>query len=131
MRRPLSPHLQVYKLQFTSGLSIFHRISGVCLIAFMMLGFAYIALAYFDKTMFIRIQKYAGGWVYQVYWWKFHTFFSYHLFNGIRHIYWDLGKGYHIDFVEKSANIILLLTMISSFIGAVYIFDPSQWRLFS
>jgi len=89
--KPLSPHLQIYKPQLTSVLSIMHRISGVSLIVGLLLllwwlyalsqgGEAYTSLMMFMVSSFGTFLKLAL---------IFAT--TFHLINGIRHIMWDLG----------------------------------------
>ena len=88
---PLSPHLQIYKPQITSLLSISHRISGVALnfvLIMLVLGLLCITLgeSYFELlisliTFFpIKIIIFLAI-----------LGFSYHFLNGIRHIIWDFG----------------------------------------
>ena len=88
---PLSPHLQIYKPQITSLLSISHRISGVALnfmLVILVLGLLCITLgeSYFELlisliTFFpIKIIIFLAI-----------LGFSYHFLNGIRHIIWDFG----------------------------------------
>ena len=90
-KRPLSPHLQVYKPQLTSILSITHRASGIALSTgtFFVVGWL-VALAggekYFDIAHYLASQWY-GLIILAGYTWAL----SYHLCNGIRHLFWDAG----------------------------------------
>lgn len=108
--RPLSPHLTVYRPQITSVLSIFHRASG-CFMALSMAMIVWWFLAgatgsaYFDLVdglmtsvigALILIASAAA--------------FFYHLCNGIRHMWWDMGNGFELNQVTASG----WLTMIAA-----------------
>ena len=88
---PISPHLQIYKPQITSILSITHRITGICLnflIIFVSLWLLSLSLgenAYnyfieFSNTIFMKLVMSIS--IFGL---------SYHAMNGIRHILWDFG----------------------------------------
>ncbi|MDT0616851.1 succinate dehydrogenase, cytochrome b556 subunit [Salinisphaera sp. P385] len=95
-QRPLSPHLQIYRPQLTSILSISHRLTGVALAA----GTAVLALwliaAAGGADTFALINDHLAAWYGQVLmvFWSFALF--YHLCNGIRHLAWDAGWGLDI-----------------------------------
>jgi len=101
-KRPLSPHLQVYKPQLTSILSITHRASGIALSTgtFFVVGWL-VALAggerYFDVAHYLASQWY-GLIILAGYTWAL----SYHLCNGIRHLFWDAGYGFELTTVYRS-----------------------------
>ncbi|CAM9954204.1 unnamed protein product, partial [Chrysoparadoxa australica] len=95
-QRPLSPHLQIYRPQLTSILSISHRLTGVALAAgTAVLALWLIAAAGGDDT-FALINNHLAAWYGQVLmvFWSFALF--YHLCNGIRHLAWDAGWGLDI-----------------------------------
>lgn len=93
VHRPLSPHLQIYKPQITSTLSIFHRISGVglsvgtLLLVWWLVAAAASDLAYANVSWFIRSPI---GWLL-LFGWSVALWF--HFCNGLRHLFWDFGYG--------------------------------------
>ncbi len=100
--RPLSPHLQIYRPQITSILSILHRITGFGLAggAFMvtwwlvsiMLGMqAYEAFYNFAKSFFGQLMLF--GWLWAM---------AYHFLSGIRHLVWDTGHGINMKAATRS-----------------------------
>jgi len=115
-KRPLSPHLQIYKPQLTSVLSISHRFTGVILslfaflipfiLAFISFGFEYydLFLRFIDH---IIIKIILAG-----------TMFSlvYHLSNGIRHLFWDIGIGLGIRNSYMSGYLVVLISISVTFI---------------
>ncbi len=111
---PISPHLQIYKPQITSILSISHRITGVALnfsLIIIVLGLFCLTLGEKYFTYFILIMSSIPLKIIM-----FLTIlgFCYHFLNGIRHIIWDCGL-----FLENKSSAILgylvvALSMISS-----------------
>lgn len=95
--RPLSPHLQVYRPQITSFLSILHRATGVVL-AIGALFFTYWLLAAtYGPEKFAAAQALFGSIIGQLILWGFTFSVFYHLANGIRHMAWDAGWGFELD----------------------------------
>tara|TARA_B100001964_G_scaffold84581_1_gene95430 strand:+ start:115 stop:513 length:399 start_codon:yes stop_codon:yes gene_type:complete len=94
--RPLSPHLQVYRPQITSVLSILHRITGVALAVGAPLLVWWLAAAAVGPEAFATVRTFWGSWFGQLLLlgWTFALF--YHLCNGIRHLAWDLGYGFNL-----------------------------------
>ncbi len=89
MERPLSPHLQVYKLPMTALMSISHRITGVILAGGLLLIVAFLVAAVMGQDYYNVIVAYArleyGLWFFIA--WSAALY--YHLCNGIRHLIWD------------------------------------------
>jgi succinate dehydrogenase / fumarate reductase cytochrome b subunit len=109
--RPLSPHLQIYKPQLTSVLSILHRVTGVVLV----LGtipFVYwlVALAG-GADSFANAQALFGSVAGQIilFPWVFALF--YHLCNGIRHLFWDMGLGFELKTLYTSGTAVVVAAL--------------------
>ena len=110
--RPLSPHLQVYRPQLTSVLSILHRGTGLFLVlGTLMVSFWGIALA-LGYNIFVSYQTWLGSLMGKVLlvFWSFSLF--YHWANGIRHLLWDIGWGYDIDRVYMTGWIVVSVSVI-------------------
>ena len=105
--RPLSPHLQIYRPQLTSVLSIAHRGSGVllCLGAILFAGWAISAAA--GPEVFAAVQGFLGSILGTVILMGFSMALFYHLCNGIRHLFWDAGKGLEIVHAYRSGWVVL------------------------
>ena len=122
--RPLSPHLQVYRWQMTSVLSILHRCTGLFLIlGTVMIAFWVIALA-LGNNIFDSYQAWLGSPLGKMllFGWSFSLF--YHWANGIRHLLWDAGWGYEIERVYLTGWIVVLVSVIltgSLWLSAVFI----------
>jgi len=114
--RPLSPHLQIYRPQITSVLSISHRFSGLALaLAFLGLVWWLAAAAAGGETYAGAMAVITGGFGRLVAFLASYAFF-YHLSNGIRHLFWDAGRGFEIRQVYASGYAVigasLVLTLV-------------------
>lgn len=91
--RPLSPHLQIYRWQLTSVLSILHRASGVWLGVGAVLLVWWLGAAADGPEPFAAFQHFVASWfgLLLLFGWSASLF--YHLCNGIRHLWWDTGRG--------------------------------------
>ena len=101
-RRPLSPHLQIYKPQLTSVLSISHRITGVGLAAGTLLLTWWLLAAAAGPEAFATVQGFLGSWIGYVILFGFSYALMYHLCNGVRHLFWDAGRGFELPTVYKT-----------------------------
>ena len=101
--RPLSPHLQIYRWQWTMALSILHRITGVGLAAGALLLVSWLLAVAAGAEAFELVQGFLGSWFGRLllFGWTFALF--YHLCNGVRHLFWDAGYGFDLDTAYGSA----------------------------
>ena len=108
--RPLSPHLQIYKPQITSILSILHRITGVINMGGLLILAAWLIAASISDNAYAQMQWLMGSLLGMAALavWSWTVF--YHLCNGIRHLFWDMGKGFEIAQVTRSGQIVLLVS---------------------
>ena len=110
--RPISPHLQVYKPQITSVLSIFHRITGVALTFGLILLVAWIFTLSLGEEYFEYFVMFIKSWFGLLILFGFTFALNYHLCNGIRHLFWDAGYGYEIETVHKSGLVVLAVSFV-------------------
>ena len=110
--RPLSPHLQVYSWQLTSVMSIGHRASGIALSFGTFLILVWVLTLSLGQEIFNQVNHYITHWFGQLILFGFSLALVYHLLNGIRHLYWDAGKGYELESVYKSGYSVIILTII-------------------
>tara|TARA_B100001029_G_scaffold178435_1_gene185199 strand:+ start:2570 stop:2989 length:420 start_codon:yes stop_codon:yes gene_type:complete len=117
-KNPLTPHLQIYKWQISSLLSITHRIIGVVNVIGITLICFWIISLLFGQTNYeyikLFLQSFFGKFMIIGLCWSF----SFHVLNEIRHLSWDLGYGFDL----KVAKITGVLTLVGSFILTVIIF---------
>jgi len=120
-QRPLSPHLQIYRWQLTSVLSIVHRFTGLALcVGTLLLVWWLVAMASGPQAFGVA-QDFIGSWLGRLLLlgWSFALF--YHLSNGIRHLWWDAGYGFSIKSVNTSGYVVLAastsLTVLAWIVG--------------
>jgi succinate dehydrogenase / fumarate reductase, cytochrome b subunit len=96
IERPLSPHLQIYRFTWTMAMSILHRITGAALYGgTILIAFWLIAAASSDAA-FGMAQAIAGSWFGMFVLFGYTWALLHHMFGGLRHFIWDLGKGYSL-----------------------------------
>ncbi|XP_070700997.1 succinate dehydrogenase cytochrome b560 subunit, mitochondrial [Pempheris klunzingeri] len=116
LNRPMSPHLTIYNWSIPMLMSITHRGTGVGLSGAISV-FAAAALVlpgnypyYLDLIHSLSIGPFLIGLA------KLGIAFpvSYHTFNGVRHLYWDIGKGFRIPEVYRTGYTVIGLSIITS-----------------
>lgn len=110
--RPTSPHLSVYRWQITMSMSILHRLTGVAL-AFGLLFLTWWVMAVLcgpdAYAVFIGFTKSILGRLFMIGWsWAL----MYHMLNGVRHLYWDIGKGYELQTVTQTGIVVIIGSFI-------------------
>ena len=112
--RPLSPHLQIYRLPLTARLSILHRATGVALSLGALYLVTWVVFASASPGTYAKFQAFnasivgrivLGGWLFCLY---------YHLCNGIRHLFWDAGYGFQIKDAERASWIVIVVAAIAT-----------------
>ncbi len=110
--RPLSPHLSVYRPQLTSVLSILHRITGIVLSFSVLLLVLWLAALSAGPESFARASALTGNILVQLVILGGVFSFFYHLCNGIRHLFWDMGKGLSIESAYRSGWTVVIAALV-------------------
>jgi len=93
-RRPLSPHLQIYRPMLTMVMSIAHRITGAALYLGTLLLAWFLISAANGPESYANVTAFAGSLSGRVILFGFSWAFFHHLLGGLRHILWDSGYGF-------------------------------------
>lgn len=123
--RPLSPHLQVYRLAFTTVLSGLHRITGLLLTASSLVLVVWLMAAACGAASYDRVAAILASWPVRILLAGMLAVFWYHLFNGIRHLVWDAGYGFDQRAARGSGALVVLLAALAS--AATLALTPA-WR---
>lgn len=108
--RPLSPHLQVYRLPLTGIISITHRMTGVMLSMGLVL-FVFVLFAIADgEGLYQSMQAFMAFWLFKLVYWGFIYALFFHLCHGTRHLIWDIGKTFERDTLNSYALIELVVS---------------------
>ena len=110
--RPLSPHLQVYRPQMTSVMSILHRAAGVVLTTGTLIMAAWLVSLALGKEAYDAVVMLISHPLGQFVLFGYSVALIYHALNGVRHLGWDLGFGLTIPQVYKNGQIVLFLTVV-------------------
>ncbi len=114
VRRPMSPHLQVYKPQLTSVLSIANRATGMAITAGTLMMVWWLVAASEGPRAYAHVQWFASsvlgilvlaGWTAAL---------CYHTFAGLRHLAWDAGYGYDLPSVHLSGRVTVIATIAAT-----------------
>jgi succinate dehydrogenase / fumarate reductase cytochrome b subunit len=112
---PLSPHLQIYKWQISSLLSITHRIVGVInILAITLICIWVLSLLLGEsnyETTQVFLKSFFGKFIIVFLCWTF----SFHILNEIRHLVWDMGYGFDL----KVTKITGVLAFVGSFVFTI------------
>jgi succinate dehydrogenase / fumarate reductase, cytochrome b subunit len=119
--RPLSPHLQIYKPMLSMLMSIMHRITGAALFLGTILFVWWLSAAAHSDGYFNLVQGFFGHWFGKLILFGFTWALVHHMLGGLRHLYWDTGRGFALPTVERLvwANLIgsIALTLLLWVIG--------------
>lgn len=111
-QRPLSPHLQIYRWRLTMAMSILHRATGVALAIGTLVPVAILVSAAMGPDAFDCVMRCVTSVPGQVLLFGWTVALFYHMFNGIRHLFWDMGKGYDIPTAFASGYAVLTVTAV-------------------
>ena len=119
--RPLSPHLQVYKLPLTGLISIIHRMTGVML-SFGLIFFVYIISATASGAeAYLEMQDVMDMWLVRLIYWGFIYALFFHLCHGVRHLIWDTGKSFDLDTMNQYAIYELIASFILTLVTFIFV----------
>ena len=114
--RPLSPHLSIYKRVSTATFSILHRVTGIGLSFGSILISIWIALIALGEEYFLIFKQISSSLFFILFLILWTIGIFYHLFNGIRYLFWSFGYGLELKTVYNTSYIVLILTAFSTFI---------------
>lgn len=103
-KRPLSPHLQVYKPMLTMMMSIVHRITGVGLYFGMFFLCWWLVAAASGAEYFAIVNGLYSSWFGLIILLGFTWALMHHMIGGLRHFIWDTGRGFELETIELMAK---------------------------
>ncbi len=110
-QRPLSPHLQVYRLPLTAVLSVTHRLTGIALAGGTVLLIIILFAAAAGPQAYATAHWLAASWPGQLVLAAFTFALYFHLCNGVRHLFWDAGYGFELTTAERSGVAVLVVAV--------------------
>ena len=110
--RPTSPHLTIYKWQNSMALSILHRFTGIGLYAGLLLMVLWVWTVAYNPTKYADLHEYMSSDIGKTFLFGWTVAFYYHFGNGIRHMFWDVGRGFSLPAMARSGWTVLLFTIL-------------------
>lgn len=111
-KRPLSPHLQIYRPMLTTAMSIVHRITGIALYFGIILLVWWLIAGAVSAEYFAMTQAVFGHWLSKIILFGFTWALIHHMLGGLRHLLWDTGHGFKLPAVEFMARANLVLSIL-------------------
>lgn len=111
-KRPLSPHLQIYKPQLTSVMSILHRLCGAALAVGLVLVVWLLLAAATGESAYDQVIAFCNTMLGKAMLFGWSVALFYHLSNGIRHLFWDTGRLFDLDNAYRAGYLVLASTVI-------------------
>ena len=117
VQRPLSPHLQIYRWPITMFMSIMHRMTGCALGVGTLLLAWWLVAAASGPVAYAHVHGFMGSILGRLILLGFTFALFFHLGNGVRHLFWDAGKGFELKAADSASYAVLagaaLLTLVS------------------
>tara|TARA_Y100001954_G_scaffold231724_1_gene281682 strand:+ start:584 stop:967 length:384 start_codon:yes stop_codon:yes gene_type:complete len=114
-KRPLSPHIQIYRWHVSSLVSISHRITGIINIIAITLICLWVSLIFISEKNYEMINLFLSSKIGKFFILGLTWSFSFQILSEIRHLFMDLGYGFEL----KTSKITGLLVMFGSLILTV------------
>ncbi|MEQ8282156.1 MAG: succinate dehydrogenase, cytochrome b556 subunit [Parvibaculum sp.] len=115
--RPLSPHLQIYRLTVTMVMSIVHRITGAGLYAGTLLLAWWLVAVATGPEAYAVFEGFIGSWFGRLVLFGYTWALIHHMLGGIRHFVWDFGKGFDL----RAADLMAWGTVLGSVVLTVLV----------
>lgn len=125
VRRPLSPHIQVYRWPLSMALSILHRVTGVALSVGTLLMTWWLVAATVSDNAYAAVQWFIGSAIglLLLFGWTLALFF--HFFAGLRHLVWDAGFGFDPPEYNISGWAVVVATGVATLL--IWIVGLAVW----
>lgn len=112
LNRPTSPHLQIYRLPLTAKMSISHRATGFLLSAGLILTVVFLSALANGQSSWEFAHGILLSWIGQLLLFVFTVVLNYHMCNGIRHLFWDIGQGLSLEAASRNNMIVLVASVL-------------------
>jgi succinate dehydrogenase / fumarate reductase, cytochrome b subunit len=110
--RPRSPHLQIYRWPVTMGTSILHRVTGFGLSLGTLVLAWWLVAASMGPEAYAVFEGAAFHWFGRLVLFGFSLALVFHMLNGVRHLFWDVGRGFKVSTAKASGLAVYALTVV-------------------
>ena len=122
---PLSPHLQIYAPMLTMMLSIVHRLTGAALYFGTLLLCWWLIAAATGPAYFAYVQDFMGSFIGRLILFGYTWALLHHMFGGLRHLFWDTGRGFDLPTAELTAR----WSIIGSVTTTIVVWIAGYWMM--
>jgi succinate dehydrogenase / fumarate reductase cytochrome b subunit len=112
--RPLSPHLSVWRWHLTMALSIFHRVTGVGLYVGALVLTVWFAAIAAGPDVYGMVETWLLSFLGRLILFGFTVSAAFHLLNGIRHLFWDVGAGFEPRTATATGWLVVWLSLAAT-----------------
>lgn len=119
--RPLSPHLGIYRWQISNTLSILHRLTGIALTLGLIPFALWLYGAAYEQQLFDWVMGLFNTVLGKLALFGWSVAFYYHLANGIRHLNWDIGRGFELKEMTASGWTVVVFTALMTILTWAYV----------
>jgi len=123
--RPLSPHLQIYAPMLTMMLSIVHRLTGAVLYFGTLLLCWWLIAAATGPAYFAYVQDFMSSYLGRLILFGYTWALLHHMFGGLRHLFWDTGRGFELPTAELTAR----WAIIASVVTTIVVWVAGYWMM--
>lgn len=116
-KRPIAPHLQIWRWHVTMAASILTRATGIALYGGAMIAAAWFTALMLGPEAFGLVTALLGSWVGKAVLFGLTVSVFYHLAAGLRHLVWDAGSG----FQPRTANMTAVAAMAFAVVASVVV----------
>ena len=116
VQRPISPHLSIYKPMLTMMMSIAHRVTGGALYFGTLLLVWWLIAASSGPNAYAKVQWFMGTWIGRLILFGYTWALIHHMFGGIRHFIWDVGRGYGANEREWLVRVGLIGSILATIV---------------
>ena len=125
--RPLSPHLSVYKFQYTLATSILNRFAGLILSLGLILFVYWLVALAGGARSYAQARAVLSLGVCKLAYAALIAAFVYHLAAGVRHLIWDSGRGLERESARRSAWILAAVSIIVTIVLVYWLLRPGAF----
>ncbi|MGI9392581.1 MAG: succinate dehydrogenase, cytochrome b556 subunit [Parvibaculales bacterium] len=113
-QRPLSPHIQIYRMMFTMLMSMAHRVSGMALYLGSVVFILFLVTLACSEGAFLALQGVLASLPAKIVLFLFSWALLHHALGGVRHFIWDFGRGFGLVSIEWFARLTLILSTLGN-----------------
>ena len=119
--RPINLDLRTLHFPVMAITSIMHRVSGIIIFILLPFMIYFLQLSLDSKESYLHMLKLLDKSFYKLIVWGFLSALVYHFMAGVRHMIADYGYGETVEVANKTARLLLTLTVMTTVLLGVWV----------